>query len=1217
MKLSICMMVKNEEKYLDRCLSAMRELMEGVLSELIVVDTGSKDNTVDIAKKYTGKVYFHEWNDNFSEMRNKTISYASGEWLFFIDADEILVDAANMLEFLKSKANNKFNAGFITIKNIVREDDESTVPSFSAVKLFRNGNIRYEGAIHNMPIYEGPIADLDTEVLHYGYITNDKDLMKRKFQRTSKILKQEIEKNPLNLYYIHQLSVSYRMHGDYNEALDQEKKAYELFKKSSADPQKFKFIYYQLALCYYDFSDYENVEKICIEGIGVEKQYIDLYYYLATSQVYLRKFDSAIENYNTHISLIQNYDKLEIRKDLAVSMYTLSYLEHDYYSLALCYYAKQDFDKCLEYLGYIKGDKRIGDAINLTIKVIIETKKYNKLLNYYNSLLENNPFYSHLFIDSLEKQKTTSSLEVNENIDFSLIGTNDSYLLLNSIRYNHTLNNRSMAINNIKDLLKIVNINEVRPYYGDIIYFLMKFCEPIEKCIASLSKNKLDDFLLYLNNKYQDLEAVLYKYISDNQNNSDDNLYYLMINKALERTLLTISKPNNTQFNMGFNSYINDGLKYVKSLYGKAVLENEAIYSVISDEDRFLLYMTKALEFKNNDIKNYISYLRKALAAYPTMKSGIEILLRQTEQLVKDNKKDELEEYKKQFKEKITSLISGNFLEESKRLIEDYEKIVHNDIEVYSMKAIIYIMEGTLDKAEKTLLEGLKYDSNNFDLLYNSGYLYEVKGNFRNALIYYKRARDKRYYDLNIKKELDSIIFNIFKLQKKQKEHEDYSNCRKVESVLLIDFEANSDILTLAEELNCYGINVDLACGFNYINRFKNTRAVPFRKCIGFIEIEEIIEYSNYYSYDIVHVFYKDKYTLDYVKDNCKCRAIFGNNLDYLKENIKTNNDQEKKIEIRNEDYSVESNKLTILIPTYNRPEYLQRVLSYLQSFYNIRPTIFVLDSSCDSDKVINEEIVKSLNQGNISYWHYESNIEFFTKLNYGIKNVFTEYIAMCADDDFLTEEGIIESIKTLDKKRDLFSVKGRNLFYIDSLINLKEYDFFQGLFDTYPTDRLKNITKGFVPSLIYQVFRKGQFEVMYRFIEDNITILPINPTFREYLFYFMVIITGKIGKIAVDLNIRDKSVPREQFIKNFPHAVLDGTFNDDYKKFYVFLCKYIDKLGTDKQYFDKSFSEIFCNFLTNFLRVPNENIVINENMFDIKQLEIGMRKSWVWPRNL
>src|SRR4051794_40673333 len=83
-KLSLCMIVKNESKHLANCL----ESVEGVVDEIIIVDTGSTDDTVEIAKSYGAKVYHYEWNDNFSDARNESIKYATGDWILVLDADE-------------------------------------------------------------------------------------------------------------------------------------------------------------------------------------------------------------------------------------------------------------------------------------------------------------------------------------------------------------------------------------------------------------------------------------------------------------------------------------------------------------------------------------------------------------------------------------------------------------------------------------------------------------------------------------------------------------------------------------------------------------------------------------------------------------------------------------------------------------------------------------------------------------------------------------------------------------------------------------------------------------------------------------------------------------------------------------------------------------------------------------------------------------------------
>ncbi|MCD7708747.1 MAG: glycosyltransferase family 2 protein, partial [Clostridiales bacterium] len=96
--ISLCMIVKNEEEVLERCLTSL----EGLMDEVIIVDTGSSDGTREIAKKYATIFREFEWNDDFSAARNFAISLASCDYIYFADADELL-DEENREEFRKLK----------------------------------------------------------------------------------------------------------------------------------------------------------------------------------------------------------------------------------------------------------------------------------------------------------------------------------------------------------------------------------------------------------------------------------------------------------------------------------------------------------------------------------------------------------------------------------------------------------------------------------------------------------------------------------------------------------------------------------------------------------------------------------------------------------------------------------------------------------------------------------------------------------------------------------------------------------------------------------------------------------------------------------------------------------------------------------------------------------------------------------------------------------
>jgi glycosyltransferase involved in cell wall biosynthesis len=96
--ISVCMIVKNEEAVLARCLDCLK----GLADQIIIVDTGSSDRTMKIARKYTPKVYSFPWNEDFSEARNFAFSKATGDYIYSADADEI-IDAENQVRFLTLK----------------------------------------------------------------------------------------------------------------------------------------------------------------------------------------------------------------------------------------------------------------------------------------------------------------------------------------------------------------------------------------------------------------------------------------------------------------------------------------------------------------------------------------------------------------------------------------------------------------------------------------------------------------------------------------------------------------------------------------------------------------------------------------------------------------------------------------------------------------------------------------------------------------------------------------------------------------------------------------------------------------------------------------------------------------------------------------------------------------------------------------------------------
>src|SRR3989338_5500840 len=99
--ISLCMIVKNEEKYLEQCLNSVKDIAD----ETIIVDTGSTDKTKEIAKKFKARVFDFKWSDDFSEARNESLKHATKEWILVLDADEII--DKNGLEKIKEAIEHK------------------------------------------------------------------------------------------------------------------------------------------------------------------------------------------------------------------------------------------------------------------------------------------------------------------------------------------------------------------------------------------------------------------------------------------------------------------------------------------------------------------------------------------------------------------------------------------------------------------------------------------------------------------------------------------------------------------------------------------------------------------------------------------------------------------------------------------------------------------------------------------------------------------------------------------------------------------------------------------------------------------------------------------------------------------------------------------------------------------------------------------------------
>lgn len=335
--ISLCMIVKDEEKILNDMLKSIKDYV----SDIVIIDTGSKDKTKEIALKYTNKVFDFKWCNDFSKARNYSIEKADNDIILVLDADEKVVEF-NYKEVIRYINDNPKSIGRISCKNLFKRNKQEFRYNERVNRVFSKKYYRYDGYIHeqivmksNMKVetYEIPIV-----VNHIGYqdeIIGSKD----KISRNISLLMEMLKKNGDDPYLYYQLGKSYYMAGEYLQA----SKEFENALKKNVD------------------TDYEYVEDL-IETYGYSlinsQQYEEAKKILKLYDIYEKNSDfvflsGLIFMNNGYIEEAIN----EFKKATTIKVFKMegvnSYLA--YYNLGVIHECIGDFQKAKNYY-MLSGD---------------------------------------------------------------------------------------------------------------------------------------------------------------------------------------------------------------------------------------------------------------------------------------------------------------------------------------------------------------------------------------------------------------------------------------------------------------------------------------------------------------------------------------------------------------------------------------------------------------------------------------------------------------------------------------------------------------------------------------------------------------------------------------------------------------------------------------------------------------------------------------------
>ncbi len=164
MKISLCMIVKDEEAVLARCLESVKNLVD----EIIIADTGSTDGTKEIARRYTENVYGFPWRDDFAAARNFALSKANGDYWLWLDADDFISpENAEKFEALKTVLKTQSPDMVTCPYDVAFDEDGNPLSTFYRERIMRRGaHFSWHGRVHECIAPRGKILQSDFRVFH-------------------------------------------------------------------------------------------------------------------------------------------------------------------------------------------------------------------------------------------------------------------------------------------------------------------------------------------------------------------------------------------------------------------------------------------------------------------------------------------------------------------------------------------------------------------------------------------------------------------------------------------------------------------------------------------------------------------------------------------------------------------------------------------------------------------------------------------------------------------------------------------------------------------------------------------------------------------------------------------------------------------------------------------------------------------------------------------
>ncbi len=309
MKISACLITKNESANIARCLESIPKTVD----EIIVADTGSTDDTVLIAQSYGARIFHYKWDNNFSNAKNYALDKAAGDWIIFLDADEYFDSETqkNLPGVLKKMDSRKVDA--VQCRMIHTDGFQGKVISENpSIRIFRNNQIRFSGSVHEKLLKNGKplvclfLTNVHLVIYHTGYALNE---LQHKFRRNLAYL-QELERTcKLDHDTLYYLSSTYNSLGNHEKAIQYAMRALE-DPRSGELPFAYKLYVFLIKgmLQLQDKYSSSDIEPYLARALELYPNHPEIHYVQAIFYKAKNQYHAAIESYSKALQCHRDFD---------------------------------------------------------------------------------------------------------------------------------------------------------------------------------------------------------------------------------------------------------------------------------------------------------------------------------------------------------------------------------------------------------------------------------------------------------------------------------------------------------------------------------------------------------------------------------------------------------------------------------------------------------------------------------------------------------------------------------------------------------------------------------------------------------------------------------------------------------------------------------------------------------------------------------------------